>query len=108
LTEKAQVALCNLQSLFDTVMESVATFWKEKNDFLHRRGLHRGQERGLQEDLEKGLQKGLQEGKEKNEQEKRAEVKRTKTAVVTNLLQQTDFGNNRIAQIAEVSVAYQA
>ena len=104
------VQLRNLQAIFDTVMDSVATFFKEEKDFLylrgHQRGLEKGIEVGEQKGMQKGLEKGMQKGFEKGLEKSKLEIRQAKHTLVVNLLSQTDFDTKRIAQLTDVSIAY--
>jgi hypothetical protein len=90
--------LAQLRSLapinLEAIMESVSTFFKEENDILYMVG----ERRGLKKGLEKGLEKGRREG--------RQEIKQEKVRMVKNLLTQTDFSFEKMAQIANTTVDF--
>lgn len=73
------VQLRNLRPLFDTVMDNLTDFFKEENDILYRIGEQKGEAKG-------------QAMKER--------------LVVKNLVRQTDFSNEQIAALANVSVDF--
>jgi hypothetical protein len=79
--------LRNLVKANIDIMESISSFFKEENDIFYIVGEKRGVEKGLEQGFGQGLEKG-------------------QTLFVKNLLMQTDFNDEKIAQMADVTVSF--
>lgn len=84
------------QIIFEEEQNMPITYNLEK-DLRYNQGLEKGLEKGMEKGMEKGLVKGLKKGLEQSQR-----------SVVVNLLQQTDFTDEKIAAIAQVSLEFVA
>ena len=85
------VQLRKLRPLLDTAMDIIAKYVNEQDDVFFVKGRQEGKQEGKRE----GKQEGRQEGKVEKE-----------TLFVENLIRQTDFDDNQIANLASVSVLF--
>ncbi len=89
--------LRDVQQIILEEEQIMAITYNLKNDIRYKQGLEKGMERGL----EKGLEKGVQAGHQKATIE-------ISTKVVLNLLANTDFSNEKIADMVNVSLDFVA
>jgi predicted transposase YdaD len=73
----------SIEQQFETVMQSVSTFFKEENDFLYRKGEAKGEARG----------------------EIKGEEKKSHS-VVKNLILKIGLSDEQVAEVAEVDPEY--
>lgn len=101
------VQLRNLQPLLEAAMDNLTKYINEQNDPFYVKGRNLGfllgTEKGVQEGLQKGLQEGLQKGKDQGIQEG---VSKAQFQLVKNLLAETTFPDEKIAHLAEATLAF--
>jgi predicted transposase YdaD len=83
----------NLQPLINALMEKVSTYFVPQRDPLFRKGEQSGMEKGIKKGLKQGIEKGIEKGLEKG-----------KLEVATNLLQFTEFPDEKIAALAGIQI----
>jgi predicted transposase YdaD len=104
----------NLQPLINALMEKVSTYFVPKRDPWFQKGEQAGIEKGIKKGIRQGLEKGIQKGIEKGLKqgiekgiEKGLEkgLEQGKLAVAANLLQMTDFSDEKIADLAGIEIS---
>jgi len=88
---------------------SLKAKWDYENSiaFAKEEAEQKGREEGLEKGMEKGLKKGREEGREEGRDEGREEGReKEQIKVVTNLIMQSDWSDEQIADIAEVPVSF--
>jgi predicted transposase YdaD len=83
------------EEIKQVLMETITKFFKKENDFLYKEG----EEKGMEIGMEKGIEIGMEEGMERGIENKSREF-------VLNLIQQTDFSDTKIADLAAVSTHF--
>ncbi|CAN5179774.1 hypothetical protein BH09BAC4_BH09BAC4_11230 [soil metagenome] len=105
------VQLRNLQPLLEAAMDNLTKYINEQNDPFYVKGRNLGfllgTEKGIQEGLHKGIQEGLQKGIREGLQKGIQEgVNKAQFQLVRNLLAETTFSDEKIAHLAEATLAF--